>query len=77
MTATGIASVFSAEDERKNLQLVYCTRTGMVARSTSRSNPQTRITTKDTKYHEGFIPGVWFSIVHLVTLVVNGLAPSI
>ncbi len=77
MTATGIASVFSAEDERKNLQLVYCTRKGMVARSTSRSSPQTRITTKDTKYHEGFIPGVWFSIVHLVTLVVNGLAPSI
>jgi hypothetical protein len=77
MTATGIASVFSAEDERKNLQLVYCTRRGMVARSTSRSNPPTRITTKHTKYHEGFIPGVWFSIVHLVTLVVNGLAPSI
>jgi hypothetical protein len=47
MTATGIASVFSAEDERKNLQLVYCTRKGMVARSNSRSNPQTRITTKD------------------------------
>ena len=49
----------------------------MVARQLRDPVPQTRITTKDTKYHEGFIPGVWFSIVHLVTLVVNGLAPSI
>jgi hypothetical protein len=46
MTATGIASVFSAEDERKNLQLVYCTRKGMVGavnfaiQSANRNNHQ-------------------------------------
>jgi hypothetical protein len=45
-------------------------------RSSSRSECKTRITTKDTKYHEGFIPGVGFPSCTFVTLVVDGLALS-